>query len=86
MDVWASMLQPREKEYKIFELPCLEPQMAGGLADRVTKDGQDIGVSSFATYSYYYRQFISHCTIDKAYVKEGTEVILHWGDFGNTSI
>ena len=86
MDVWASMLRPREKEYKIFELPCLEPQMAGGLADRVTKDGQEIGISNFATYSYYYRKYISHCTIDKAYAEEGTEVVIHWGDYGKTNI
>ncbi len=82
MDVWASMFGPREKEYKLFELPCLEPQMAGGLADRVTKDGKEVGVSSFATYSYYYRSFISHCTIDRDLAEEGTEVILHWGDYG----
>ena len=53
-----------------------------GVLHVYTKDGQDIGVSSFATYSYYYRKFISHCTIDKAFSGEGTEVILHWGDYG----
>ena len=65
LDVYKSMFGPREEEYKIFELPCLEQQMAGGLADMVTKNGKEIGISSFATYSYYYRQFISQCTIDK---------------------
>lgn len=81
MDVWASMFGLREKEYKIFELPCLEPQMAGGQADIVTKDGKEVGISSFSTYSYYYRSFISHCTID-ADLNEGDEVIVHWGEFG----
>ena len=55
-------------------------------ADRVTKDGRDIGISNFATYSYYYRKFISHCTIDKAFAEEGTEVVIHWGDHGKTNI
>lgn len=82
MDVFASMFGPREKGYKIFELPCLEPQMAGGLADLVTKDGKEVGISSFATYSYYYRKFISHCTIDKDQAELGNEVILHWGNYG----
>ncbi len=86
MDVWASMFGPREEEYKIFELPCLEPQQAGGFADRVTKDGEEVGVSMFPTYSYYYRKFISHCTINKALAAEGTEVVIHWGDYGKTKI
>lgn len=82
MDVWASMFGPREKEYKIFELPCLEPQQASGLADRVLKDGREVGISCFPTYSYYYREYISHCTIDTELAEEGTEVIVQWGDYG----
>lgn len=83
MDVFASMFGAREQEYKFFEMPCLEPQMAGGLADKVTKDGKEIGISSFATYSYTYRQFISHCTIDTDQAELGNEVILHWGNYGH---
>jgi len=82
MDVWASMFGPKEEEYKIFELPCLVPQQAGGLADKVLKDGKEVGISSFPTYSYYYRRFISHCTLEKELAEEGTEVIVCWGNYG----
>ena len=36
----------------------------GGHADLVTKDDKPVGVSSVAVYSYYYREMISHSTID----------------------
>lgn len=82
MDVMRSMFGPREQEYKLFEYPCLVPPMTGGLADMVMKDGKLIGISSFPTYSYYYRQIISHCTIDANQTDLGNEVIVRWGDDG----
>jgi glycine cleavage system aminomethyltransferase T len=33
-------------------------------------------------YSYYYREIISHCTIDIDLAEVGTEVIVKWGDYG----
>lgn len=82
IDIYASMLQPGE-EYKTIELPCGQPQPAGGHADHVTdKDGNRIGISSGTTYSYYYREVISHCTIDVDQAQIGNEVLIHWGDYG----
>ncbi len=82
MDVMRSMFGAREEEYKFFEFPSLVPAMAGGLADMVTKDGKTVGISSFPTYSYYYRKIISHCTIDIDQKAIGNEVVVHWGDAG----
>ncbi|GHU67352.1 hypothetical protein AGMMS49983_18390 [Clostridia bacterium] len=64
-------------------MPCGQPQPAGGHADHVTaKVGTKIGISSGTTYSYYYREIISHGTIDVDQAEIGNEVIIHWGDFG----
>jgi vanillate/3-O-methylgallate O-demethylase len=41
-----------------------------------------VGISSLAVYSYYYRQMISHCTIDLDQAEIGNEVVLQWGDHG----
>ena len=41
-----------------------------------------MGISSLAVYSYYYREMISHSTIDLELAEIGTEVVLHWGDHG----
>jgi glycine cleavage system aminomethyltransferase T len=82
IDIYASMFKPGE-EYKTIELPCGQPQPAGGHADHVTtKDGKKIGISSGTTYSYYYREVISHGTIDVDQASIGNEVIIHWGDYG----
>ncbi len=82
VDVYASLYQPGE-EYKTFEFPLGQEAPAGGLADRVTtKDGKEIGISSNPVYSYYYREMISHCTIDIEDAQIGNEVIVHWGDYG----
>jgi glycine cleavage system aminomethyltransferase T len=64
-------------------LPCGQPQPAGGHAGHVTaRDGTKIGLSSGTTYSYYYREVISHGTIDVDQARIGNEVIIHWGDYG----
>jgi glycine cleavage system aminomethyltransferase T len=51
-------------------------------ADKVLKDGKEAGISSGRNYSYYFRQMISLCSIDTAYSKLGTEVIVLWGNPG----
>jgi glycine cleavage system aminomethyltransferase T len=48
----------------------------------VLKDGKPVGISSGIVYSYYFREVISHCTIDIDLAHLGTEVIVKWGDFG----
>ena len=82
LDIWGSLLAPGE-EYKALELPHT-PLHTGevAIADHVLKDGEWVGISSGATYSYYYRAMISHCTIDLDAAKIGTEVIVQWGDYG----
>lgn len=81
MDTFASHFQPGD-EYKYIEFPCAPQSPAGGHADLVTKDGAQVGISSAAVYSYFYRQMISQCVIDIEHAEIGTEVVLHWGDFG----
>jgi len=81
IDIYASLFKPGE-EYKTLELPCGQPQPAGGHADHVVKNGKQIGISSGTTYSYYYREVISLCTIDVDQAQIGNEVVVLWGDYG----
>ena len=81
-DIYRSLFSGGE-HYKRIELPCGQPQPAGGHADLVTTSaGKEIGVSSCTTYSYYYRDMLSQCVIDVGESALGNEVIVHWGDFG----
>ncbi|WP_375779439.1 aminomethyl transferase family protein [Bradyrhizobium sp. ma5] len=82
VDIYSSLFRPGQ-EYKYLELPAM-PNYRYVLAhaDHVSKNGHMIGVSSGIAYSYYYRQVISHCVIDRAEAQIGNEVELHWGDFG----
>lgn len=82
LDVFASQFEQGE-EYKHFEFPTTPQAPAGGHADLVTKDGKPVGVSSLAVYSYYYREMISHTTLDLDQTQIGTEVVVHWGDHGS---
>ena len=77
---FASQFEPGE-EYKHFEFPTTPPSPAGGHADLVTQGGDEVGISSLAVYSYYYREMISHAVVD-ADRQIGDEVIVHWGDHG----
>lgn len=81
LDVFASQFEPGD-EYKHFEFPTTPQSPAGAHADLVTKNAKLVGVSSLAVYSYYYREMISHSTIDLAQAQLGNEVIVHWGDHG----
>jgi glycine cleavage system aminomethyltransferase T len=82
IDIYTSLFRKGE-EYKLLDLPCGQRMLAGGHADHVTtKDGKKIGISSGTTYSYYYREEISMCTIDVDQAKIGNNVIVHWGDYG----
>ena len=81
LDVFASQFEPGE-EYKHFEWPTTPQPMMGAHADFVTKDGKQVGVSSYAAYSYYYREMLSHSTLDLDQAQIGNEVVVHWGDHG----
>jgi len=81
LDVFASQFEPGE-EYRHFEFPTTPQSPAGDHADVVTVGGKEVGISSLAVYSYYYRQMLSHSTIDLDQAEIGNEVTIHWGDYG----
>jgi vanillate/3-O-methylgallate O-demethylase len=82
LDIFASHFR-QGAEYKLLEFP-VTPHHLGiiGHADHVVKDGREIGIASGVAYSYYFRQVLSHCTIDIDQAEIGNEVTVRWGDFG----
>ncbi len=69
--------------YKFMDLPCADPQPAGGHQDYVTdQDGNKIGISADPTFSSHFHTMISHAVIDADKAVEGTEVLVQWGDYG----
>jgi glycine cleavage system aminomethyltransferase T len=82
LDIYASLFRPGP-DYTTLELPT-HPHLRGfhAHADHVLRDGKPVGVSSGTTYSYHYREVISHCTIDLASADIGTEVVVQHGEFG----
>ncbi|GGG26822.1 glycine cleavage system protein T [Rhodococcoides trifolii] len=78
LDVFSSQFE-QGAEYRNFEFPTTPQSPAGDHADKVTVDGRQVGVSSLAVYSYYYREMLSHSTIDVDLADIGTQVVLHWG-------
>lgn len=72
-----------DEPYKYMDMPCADPQPAGGHQDYVTdKDGKVIGISSVPTYSSHFHTMISHAIIDVDELQEGREVFVQWGDYG----
>src|SRR3954451_19716451 len=78
-DVYASLFRPGEN-YDFMEMP--RDQRGFMWADRVTLDGQPVGVATSRGYSYYFREMISLSTLDVAVSEIGTELIVHWGHPG----
>lgn len=56
--------------------------VGASISDLVLKNGKTVGISSGRTYSYYYRQMLSLCSIDVAEGELGNKVIVMWGDPG----
>jgi len=83
IDIYASLFKPGE-EYKSMELPTTPTWLDNMLehADRVTKDGELVGISSGNIYSYYFRESLSMGCIDAALAEPGTELLVEWGDHG----
>lgn len=48
--------------------------------DRVLKDGQMVGLSTYTGYTYNERAMLSLGIVDVAYAKPGTEVTVVWGE------
>jgi vanillate/3-O-methylgallate O-demethylase len=52
-------------------------------ADRVLRNGQDVGVTTSRGYSVYFREMLSLCTIDVEHADIGNEVTVIWGEPGS---
>src|SRR5262249_11785522 len=81
VDIYASMLRT-ETHYKQIELPTRPLTQFHAHADHVLHNDKRIGYSNGTTFSYYYRDVISHGVIDIDQAVIGNEVIIQWGDFG----
>src|SRR3954447_18567962 len=75
-DVYNSLFRPGEN-YDYMELP--RDQRGFMWADRVSLNGETVGVATSRGYSYYFREMISLSTIDVAVSEIGTELVVHWG-------
>ena len=83
IDIYASLYRQGE-EYRTMDLPTTPTWTHGMLehADRILKDGELVGASSGAIYSYYFRENLSMGCVDEAHAAPGTELIVQWGDHG----
>jgi glycine cleavage system aminomethyltransferase T len=82
IDIYASLFRDGDT-FTTLELPLqFLHRGAHAHADHVLLDGRPVGVSSGTIYSHWFREVISHATIDLDAAAEGTEVIVRWGDHG----
>jgi len=79
-DVYASLYRGGPN-YTYMEMP--RDQRGFMWADRVTRDGQDIGVATSRGYSYYYRKMLSLAVIDAGRADIGGTVEVAWGNPGD---
>ncbi|MXR20467.1 aminomethyl transferase family protein [Halobacterium bonnevillei] len=77
VDVYASLFRDGDT-HKYMDMP--HQQKRAMVADRVLKDGEDVGVATMRGYSYYFREMLSLCTIDVEHSDPGTEVTVLWGE------
>lgn len=80
VDVYASLYR-QGPNYTYMEMP--RDQRGYMWADRVLRNGDDVGVTTSRGYSYYYRQMLSLATVDVAHAEVGTEVEIVWGNPGD---
>ena len=80
VDVYASLFR-EGPAFKFMEMP--HQQKRSMIADRVLKDGADVGVATMRGYSYYFRQMLSLATVDVEHADPGTEVTVLWGEGEN---
>jgi vanillate/3-O-methylgallate O-demethylase len=81
-DIYSSLFRPGEDNYKFLDLPI--SNYASASFDKITRNGEIVGLSMFTGYSYNERTVLSLSTIDPD-VEVGTEVILTWGEEGGGS-
>ena len=77
LDVHASLFRDGDP-YTFMDMP--RDQRGFMWADRVTRNDEEIGVSTSRGYSYYFRKMLSLCTIDVAHADSGTDVTVVWGE------
>jgi vanillate/3-O-methylgallate O-demethylase len=76
LDVQASLYRKGDA-YQYMEMPrnilgCL-------FADKVTQGGELVGVSTSRCYSYFFREMLSLCVIDRVLATPGSDVVVIWG-------
>jgi vanillate/3-O-methylgallate O-demethylase len=76
VDVYASIFG-NDRPYDYMEMP--RDQRGFMYADKVTKNGKVVGVSTSRGYSYYFREMLSLCALDVACCEPGCEVVVVWG-------
>jgi len=80
IDVYASLFR-EGPAFKFMEMP--HQQKRSMIADRVLKDGADVGVATMRGYSYYFRQMLSLATVDVEHADPRTELTVLWGEGEN---
>jgi vanillate/3-O-methylgallate O-demethylase len=75
--IFASLFQNETLPHKVFDIPR---DRWGAHHDKVTIEGETIGISKSFAYSYSDREMISICSIDTEHSEPGTEVKLVWGE------
>lgn len=75
--IFASLFQNETLPNKVFDIPR---DRWGAHHDKVTIQGETIGISKSFAYSYNDREMISICSIDTEHSEPGTEVTLVWGE------
>lgn len=76
-DVYASLFRKESVPYQYMEMP--RNILGCVFADKVTKDGRTVGVSTSRCYSYFFREMLSLCVLDVAFCAPGVEVDVVWG-------
>lgn len=77
LEVFASYFREGD-HHKWMEIPYQNYRAIEG--DSVRNDGEQVGMSTGRAYSYYFRDMISLCTIDRDLADPGTEVTVIWGE------
>ncbi|MGO9931464.1 MAG: glycine cleavage T C-terminal barrel domain-containing protein [Steroidobacteraceae bacterium] len=79
IDVYASLYR-KGTPYHIMEMP--RDQRGFMYADKVLRNGKEVGVATSRGYSYYFREMLSLCTIDVEHAEIGKGVTVVWGNPG----
>jgi vanillate/3-O-methylgallate O-demethylase len=76
--IWQSMFERDQEPYKCIDMP--NANYASSSYDSVLHDGNMVGASMFAGYSYNERAMLSLGIIDEEFAVPGMPVTLVWGE------